>query len=121
MTTIINDILEMLKDDMVSHGLIAQCVKQSGIDPIDLPVQIKNVLEELLKSGKVEVGITRLARPDYVEFVAWKGSIAERASRAMDAAAAANDVDKEFAYWLSLRENVDRFEGEQPAMSKQGE
>jgi len=48
--------------------------------------------------------------PDYVEFVAWNGSVEERVNRAVKAVAAASGPDKEFADWLCLRENVDRFE-----------
>jgi hypothetical protein len=107
MTTIINDILEMLNDDMVDHGFLAQYLQRSGSE-----VRIADVLEELLTSGKVEIGIA-IATPGYVEFVAWKGCVAERISRAMNAVAAASGADKDFAYWLALRENVDRFEGEE--------
>lgn len=112
MITIINDIFQMLNDDMVSHGLLAQCVEQTNTGAIYSQLGIKNVLAELLATEKVEVGVAKLVKPDYVEFIAWRGSVAERASRAMDAVAAASGADKEFAYWLCLRENVDRFESE---------
>jgi hypothetical protein len=100
----------MLNDDIVSHGLLAQCVEQFGSDAIHPQVRVKDLLEELLTSGKVDIGVARLASPDFVEFVAWKGSVVERTSRAMDAVAAASGANKEFAYWLCLRQNVDRFE-----------
>jgi hypothetical protein len=112
MRTIINDILEMLNEDMVDHGLLAQCVKQAGSDASQLQERIENVIEELLASGKVEIGVAKVARPDYVEFIAWKGTILGRVRRAMDAVAAQSGADKEFAYWLALRENIDRFENE---------
>ncbi len=110
MRAITSTILEMLEDDMLSHGLVAQCVEESNTESNGLDVQVKSVLEELLTPGNVEVGVAHLATPQYVEFVAWKGSVAERVGRAMDAVAAASEPDKEFAYWLCLHENVDRFE-----------
>jgi len=113
MSTILNDVLEMLSDDMVSHGWLAQYLKLSESE-----ARIEDVLEEVLASGKVEIGQTN-AIPGYVEFIAWKGSVPERVNRAMKAVAAVSGHDKDFAYWLALRENVDRFEGEQPASSEQ--
>ena len=54
--------------------------------------------------------LAKMKTPDYVEFVAWNGSVEERVNRAVKAVAAASGPDKEFADWLCLRENVDRFE-----------
>lgn len=110
MKTTTDEILDLLNDDMVSHGLLAQCVEQ--IDDCDVPLEtrLKSTLADLLSSGKVEIGSAHLARPDYVEFVAWQGSIDERMLRAIEAIRVTSDADKEFAYWLCLREKVDRFE-----------
>jgi hypothetical protein len=115
MSTILKDVLEMLSDDMVSHGWLAQYLKLSESE-----ARIEDALEEVLSSGKVEIGETN-AIPGYVEFIAWKGSVAERISRAVNAVAAVSGWDKNWAYWLALRENVDRFEGEQPANPEQGQ
>jgi hypothetical protein len=101
-----NDVLEMLQDDMVSRGWVVYCCNKATHSNFGE----KELLEELLTSGKVEVGRTRQTRPDYLDFVAWRGSVAERIARALDAVAAVKGADKEFAYWLALRENVDRFE-----------
>jgi len=106
-----DDILELLAEDIVSHGIIAQCLSQSTSD--DAPhATVRSVLEELLESGNVEIGTAKLARPDYVEFLAWTGSVADRVHRAIEAVQVASESDKEFAYWLCLREHVDCFEGE---------
>ena len=110
MSTTIEEILELLNEDMVSHGLLAQCVEQSDGCDIPLASRLKSTLVDLLSSGKIEVGCTHLATPDYVEFVAWQGSVDERVLRAIEAVRATSDADKEFAYWLCLREKVDRFE-----------
>jgi hypothetical protein len=67
-------------------------------------------LTELLSSGSVDVGEAKLSSPEYVEFMAWKGTVEERVERASAAIDAAHGPDKEFAYWLCLRRNVDRFE-----------
>ena len=72
--------------------------------------RLMNVLSELLATGNVEIGQTHQAKPDYLEFVAWNGSIEERISRAVEAVDAVESRDADFAYWLCLRENVDRFE-----------
>jgi|HubBroStandDraft_1064217.scaffolds.fasta_scaffold833707_1 hypothetical protein len=106
MRTIVNDILEQLGEDMVSHGWLVQSVEQE-----DAQLDWKTVLAELL-SEDVEVGDTRVASPDYVEFIAWKGTIEERVSKAIGRLNSLSGHDREFAYWLALRKNVDRFEGE---------
>lgn len=95
------DIIELLGEDMMSHGFLVQQVTNSR-----LPI----LLAELLSTNDVEVGKTELSKPDYVSFIAWKGTVAERVQRALAAVAQASDQDKEFAYWLALRKNVDRFE-----------
>lgn len=105
MRTIVNDLLEQLDEDMVSHGWLVQCVEQE-----DAQLDWKSVLAELL-SEDVEVGDTRAA-PNYLEFIAWKGTIEERVSRAIASLNSLSGHDREFAYWLALRKNVDRFEGE---------
>jgi hypothetical protein len=111
MMSAFNDIIEMLKDDMVSHGFLAQHLS-SCCEGVPLTnEQVGSVLSELLSSGKVEIGETEQSKPDYVEFIAWKGTVAERVDRALNTVArTATDWDRTFAYWLALRENVDRFE-----------
>jgi hypothetical protein len=66
----------------------------------------------LLLSGDVEIGVAKEARPDYVEFIAWKGALAQRIARALRAVDDAAEGDQDFAYWLCLRDNIDRFEDE---------
>jgi len=112
--TLASDILEMLDTDIVSRGLIAQCVKTAGEHDLHLPAGNEGkVLSELLESDKVEIGVPVQARPDYLEFIAWRGTVDDRVSRALELVANAIGHDKEFAYWLCLRKNVDRYEGEE--------
>jgi len=110
MSTIIDSIVEELNDDLVSHGWLDQAIMltDGGVRPSQ--TRIMDVLSEMLATGKVEVGVTNQAKPDYLEFVGWNGTVEERVSRAMESVATADGPDKEFAYWLCLRENVDRFE-----------
>lgn len=101
----------MLQDDMVSHGVVAQCVDQSKTACNTIRSEVETALTELLSSGGVEIGEARLSSADYVEFIAWNGSVDARVKRALAAIDSAHDPGKEFAYWLCLRRNVDRFEG----------
>jgi hypothetical protein len=110
MKQIIGDLIEILNEDMLSHGLLSQCVEQAEEDDTPSHLRVRDVLAELLSSGEVEVGEAKLASPDYVEFIAWKGTVESRVRRAMESANSMSGHDKEFAYWLCLRKNVDRFE-----------
>ena len=106
MSTIVNSILDCLQDDIVSHGLLVQCSEQEEACG-DTPWE--DVLTELL-AREVEIGSAKNISGTYVEFVAWKGTIDDRVSRAIEAVSKAFVPDKEFAYWLCLRKNVDRYE-----------
>jgi hypothetical protein len=105
----------MLRDDIVSHGLVAQCTEQGDVRWGSHRERVGLALTKLLGSGQVEIGVATLESPQYVTFVAWKGTVDERVRRALAAVEAANAPDKEYAYWLCLREDVDRFEGEEAA------
>jgi len=105
MISVADCIRELLGQDIVSHGWVVQCVQQEYEPHFEWP----EVLRELL-SGDVEIGEAKLSTPDHVEFIAWKGTIAERASRAVERVEGLQAPDREFAYWLALRKNVDRFE-----------
>jgi hypothetical protein len=107
MSKIASYVLELLSEDMVSHGLLVQSVEQENVQ-----LDWKDVLKELL-SQDVEIGEARLASPTYVEFIAWRGPIEERVSRAVNRLESLTGPDREFAYWLALRKNVDRFEAEE--------
>jgi hypothetical protein len=110
MSTNADALLEMLNDDIVSHGLVVQCLRQSESSTAPIDASIGHVLTELLASNNVDVGDARLSSPERVEFIAWKGTVEERVKRALSAIHAVNGPDQEFAYWLCLRRNVDRFE-----------
>ncbi|WP_145258187.1 hypothetical protein [Planctomycetes bacterium Pan216] len=103
-------ILDMLNDDMVSHGLVVQCLQKSATASDQLHGQIRNMLTNLLSSGSVDVGEAKLSSPEHVEFIAWNGSVEGRVERALAAIDTAAGPDKEFAYWLCLRQNIDRVE-----------
>jgi hypothetical protein len=118
MKQIASDVIEMLSEDMVSHGLLSQCVEPTEGDDTPSSLRVRNLLAELLSSGKVEVGEAKLASPDYVEFIAWKGTVEDRVRRALESVENMRGHDKEFAYWLCLRENVDRFEEGDPIGSR---
>jgi hypothetical protein len=110
MNTITDDILKLANDDMISHGLVTQFLKQIDTSANPSEKRVKDALKEILATGKIEMGTTKMTTSDYVEFVAWNGTIEERINRAIEAVATVNGPDKEFAYWLCLRENVDCFE-----------
>lgn len=111
--TLFKDILTMLSYDMVSRGLIAQCVEDAEDDLLSPSEKEGKVLRELLASETVEIGAPEQLRPDYLEFVAWRGTVEDRIRRAMRAVADTVGHDREFAYWLCLRKNIDRYESEE--------
>lgn len=113
MNTSISSILEMLENDIVSYGHLLQAVKSNLKDFGSYDQGIQFVLEELLRPGNVEIGNTVLADRNYVEFIAWKGTVPERIARANETIRNAKVADREFAYWLCFRQNVDRYEGEE--------
>lgn len=106
-----DEIIVLLKDDLVSHGWLAQCLSRADAGASSLQKRVAEVLDELLSTGNVEIGLAKVKTHNYVEFIAWNGSVDERIARATEAVVAASGPDQEFAYWLCLRENVDRFEG----------
>lgn len=131
MSNVFDEILERLNDGLCYHadvdGILSEInlnklevVKPPGMDlqtinwnsPIVRPTdeQIRNALREILESGEIQIGETNLDTPDYLAFVAWTGSVEERAERALKSMLECNDSDRPFAYWLCLRENVDRYE-----------
>jgi hypothetical protein len=112
MNAISRQILELLNDDMVSHGFLVQCVDEAESHGDQPALSWKDVLEELL-SDEVEIGAAKSRSLDYVEFIAWRGTIDARISRAVECVDNAEPSDREFAYWLCLRKNVDRYEGEE--------
>ena len=109
MTTISQYIMGLLQDDILSHGLLVQCVEQGERGDKATMSALKDVLAELL-SDEVEIGSAKSTANDYVEFIAWKGNVSERIDRAIECVDKAVGPDKEFAYWLCLRKNIDRYE-----------
>lgn len=100
----------MLDDDMLNHGLLSQHLQdQNESSPLSEEI-LRETLKTLLESGKVAIGNARLKTPDYVEFVAWGGELNNQIERAISAISATQSPDKDFAYWLCLRDNIDRVE-----------
>jgi hypothetical protein len=111
MTAIAAELADQLNDDLLSHGWIVQCVNEANGRRSGLELHWKDVVGELL-SAEIEIGDTRIASPRYVEFVAWRGTISQRIVRAEERVKNSLPSDREFAYWLCLRKNVDRYEGD---------
>jgi len=109
MNAISSYIVELLNDDMVSHGFLVQCVELDEINKNQSSLKWNEVLKYLL-SGEVEIGNAKCKSAEYVEFIAWRGCINERLSRAVECVNEASASYQEFAYWLCLRKNIDRYE-----------
>lgn len=109
MTNSANYILGLLREDIVSHGLLVQSVRQIENAEEQVHSDWIDVLEELL-SNSIEIGDAKLASADHVEFIAWTGTVGHRIDRAKSSVASQSGADQEFAYWLCLPEHVDRFE-----------
>lgn len=110
MNTIISYILEILDDDIMHHGLFVQCVEEDEPGGNGPKLNWKDVLEKLLLRCEVEIGEAKIKSAEYVEFIAWRGNVNKRLSRAFECINQTIDSDKDFAYWLCLRKNVDRYE-----------
>lgn len=108
MRDVTDDLKEQLEDDLLYHAWIVQCVADYSEDT-GVPRHWEDVLRDMLADG-IEIGDARIARPDYVEFVAWTGSLDERMARAVACVESAPSNDAAFAYWLCLAQNVDRYE-----------
>lgn len=105
------DTIDDLKEDLIYHGWLEQCVKQRVGKGTPVSLYVRKVLQELLKSGEVEIGVTELS-PDHLKFVPWKGTVEERVSRALEEVDRWSDDVKPYAYRLCLRKNIDRYHGE---------
>lgn len=105
------EIIEHLHDDIVSHGFLSQCLGLNlPLQPEDM-ASLRGSLFYLLSTEKIEIG-SAFESSDYVEFVAWSGSIPAKVERALEAVAQTPEPDSEFAYWICLKEKVDRYEAD---------
>lgn len=114
---------EELHEDLLNHAWIEQAVRlRVGKDAPSL-LYVQAILEEMLKSGEVEIGETTKGRgeggKEYVAFIAWKRTVQERIARAMREVERWSAPEfppdwKDFAYWLCLRRNIDGYEGDSP-------
>ena len=131
MSTIFDEILERLNDGLCYHADVDGILSDSNLKKLEktklrgediqtikptsqiirpTDEEIRNALREILESGEIQIGETNLDTPDYLAFVAWHGSVDERAERAIKSVRECNDSDRPYAYWLCLRDNVDRYE-----------
>jgi len=68
------NIFELLNEVKVSCDLLLPSYKQVEIAQKSPNGRASVVFEELLVSGNVEIGAARLLTPEYVKFLAWKGT-----------------------------------------------
>jgi len=109
---IVQNVKETLDTDIVSYGELKQIASDcGGIGPDDAKGQlwITAILDHILS---VDIQIGDAINPDgqRVQFVAWRGGVQDRIVRAIHAIEHADKLDREFAFWLCWRRNVDRFE-----------
>ncbi len=103
-------VFELLETDLVSSGTIGQCLRSLNPNELENDATLKDFLKEILSSGNVEIGNAKMASPNYVEFEGWIGDVDEKIDRARKAIEMAEGANKEFAFWLCLTKNVDRYE-----------
>lgn len=100
---------ESLQSDLVSAGELRQIIANALPDTTVEHGFVADVLRQLLAEG-VEIGETTNTDGAHVKFTAWKGSVSNRCDRATRQVESSSDVDRDFAYWLCLRENADEYE-----------
>ena len=94
--------------DIVSFGELRQLVR-SDVEEELVDKTVETVLDELLKSD-VEIGQAFNVDGKYVKFVAWRGDGGDRVKRALIEVSNSAASDREFAFWLCLKKNVDEYE-----------
>jgi hypothetical protein len=116
------DLIEELKeglDDLIYHGWLEQAVRLRVGKEAPVSLYVKTVLEEMLKSGEVEIGTEIRGDHGHVKYIAWSGTVEERVARALEQVERWSGPEfhpawKSCAYWLCLRKNIDGYEGEGP-------
>lgn len=104
-----SEIIDHLHDDLVSHGFLAQCIGLHGVRDKDYLGRLRQVLLELMASDRIEIGVA-VESGNYVEMIGWAGTVEAKVDRALSAVVETDQADNEFAFWLCLKENVDRYE-----------
>lgn len=105
--TDINEVIEELHTDIVSCGWMLQATHGK-----DTPNDIRNALEALL-SDHICIGDAQGVDGRYVKFVAWSGSKHTCIDRAIRKHSELSDHNKDYAFWLCLKQNVDEYEDSQ--------
>ncbi len=116
MDCIIKSVIEDLHIDLVYHEWFVQTVASCNEERRPSQAEIAEILRELLQTGEVEIGRTE-RKPDYLEFIAWRGTVDERVKRAMTNIDSTRGLERAFCYWLCLRKNIDRYEDTEESLS----
>jgi hypothetical protein len=101
-----------LHEDLCSYSWFKQTVKSHLRSDKDLVSFEKEVIAVLLAS-EVEIGQALPAvrnAEKFVKFVAWKGTISEKITRAYDLLEKQSQLDREWAFVFCLKLNVDEYE-----------
>jgi hypothetical protein len=104
-----DNVLESLQSDLVSAQEFLQILRDEGLDSNPRGLPFRAVLQQLLEAD-VHVGSVRNCDGKYVHFVAWKGTVAERCSRAILGMCSTSEGVADYCFWLCLDRNVDSFE-----------
>lgn len=103
------EVMESLQSDLVSAGELRQIIANALPDKTIGSAFIAEVIRHLLEEG-VEIGDARNTDGTYVKFIAWRGTVSDRCERAIRQVESVSGGDREFAFWLCLRDNVDEYE-----------
>ena len=98
-----------LQNDIVSTGELRQIIADIIPDCAGSNDFIAQTIQHLLTEG-VEVGNAYNIEDKYVKLIAWKGSVGDRCKRAIRQMESASEIDRNSAFWLCLRDNVDEYE-----------
>jgi hypothetical protein len=110
-TLVVQKVRAALQEELVSVGEVRQIIADPAVAQAEGSDPLEQVLRRVL-ADDVEIGYAKNVGGTYVEFVAWKGSIAERCERAYREVDTCGHSDRGFAFWLCLRANVDEYEAE---------
>jgi len=106
--------------DLVSNGWLLQTAKDFLPKGIELPVFMEKVIIELIAAG-IEIGETYNIDGKYVKFIAWRGDVGQRVTRARRVVTSTQERDRDFAFWMCLPANVDEYEATQVVKERKEE
>jgi len=106
---ILQNVKLALERDIVSYAELRQITRDSSPDGNDPTCSLEIIIAGLLDEG-VQIGNALDIEGAKVKFVAWKGNVGERVSRACSELKSCAERDRDFAFWFCLSSNVDEFE-----------